>query len=68
MTLDEFHLASLVALRSREFGIRLGQFWFGQLHAVRPDLTSKLYGNPVVDPYHDDRNLVEFWTWLKENW
>lgn len=52
----------------RPSAIRLGQFWYSELHASRPDLAKKVRERPGTDPYDDNRNMQRFLHYLEDSW
>lgn len=52
----------------RPMGIRLGQFWYCELFAVREDLASNLTKHPGIDPFYNNKNIDRFLTYLEEVW
>lgn len=67
MTVEEFwdHVKEVRAGYGTR--LRLGQVWFSELYAIRPDLANLVRGTDV-DPFHDDRRLPEANEFIRVNW
>jgi len=56
-----------IASRPRPDGQREGQWVMNSLCDVRPDLYRRVTG-AVIDPFHVDHKLWQFWAWLESHW
>lgn len=70
MNLDYIEFRTLVdqdPANERGVWIREGQYAFNCLFANRPDLSEQVRGT-VLDPYHRDERLPQFWIWVEQHW
>lgn len=73
MTFDEFitHVSKKHATQDPPGVQRLGQMYFNELYAIRPDL-SEMIRATLLDPFHAkeewDPRLMRFFEFIKEKW
>jgi len=67
MTFEQFIVAaSSYSINSKNE--RLGQAYYNTLYFHRPDLATKILGDPQYDPFHDDKNINRFLGFVANNW
>ena len=54
--------------RHQEPSQRSGQWAFNLLQETRPDLSNKVCGDALNDPFYDDRKLPNFLAWVAVRW
>ena len=72
ITFNEYVISVNGALRIQrsdppETQWRRGQTYFNVLHQIRPDLASRVRATRL-DPFHDDRRVPEFLSWVNLHW
>jgi hypothetical protein len=66
-SLHDYIQASQARFVSSETDERLGQAYFNQLVAERPELAERVRGT-LRDPFYDNRRLSAFLNYIGENW
>ena len=66
MTFEEFVVATQTFMISNP--VRLGQAYYIIADDNRPDITSQIVGDPMIDPFYDDKNINRFLAYVAERW
>lgn len=66
MTFSEFVVAAQAFMISNP--VRLGQAYYIIADDNRPDITSQIVGDPMYDPFYEDKNINRFLAYVAERW